>query len=49
MFLEECKYIVKEKKMPEYITDGIEISPDDSKREDSDEENSVEENSSEGN
>ena len=32
MFLEECKYFVKEKKMPEYITDDIEISSDDSGR-----------------
>ena len=28
VFLEECKYVVKEKKMPEYITDDIEISSD---------------------
>ena len=34
-FLEECKYIVK---IPEYITDDIEISSDDSPREDSNEE-----------
>ena len=26
MFVEECKYIVEEKQMPEYITDDIEIS-----------------------
>ena len=26
MFLEECKFIVKEKKMPKYIIKGIEIS-----------------------
>ena len=38
VFLEECKYVVKEKKMLEYITDDIEISPDDSDRESSDEE-----------
>ena len=38
VFLEECKYVVKEKKMPEYITDDIEISSDDSHRENSDEE-----------
>ena len=44
MFLEECKYIVKEKKMPEYVTNDIEISFDDYDREDSDEENSDEEN-----
>ena len=43
MFLEECKYVVEEKKMREYITNSIEISSDfDS--EDSDEENSNEEN-----
>ena len=30
MFLKECKHVVKEKKMPEYITDDIEISSDDS-------------------
>ena len=30
MFLEECKFVVKEKKMPEYITDDIEISSNDS-------------------
>ena len=39
VFLEECKYIVKEKEMPEYISDGIKISYDDSDREDSNEEN----------
>ena len=37
MFLEKCKYVVKEKKMPEYIIDDIEISSD-SDREDSNEE-----------
>ena len=41
MFLEEYKHVVKEKKMPEYITDDIEISSD-SDRENSDEENSNE-------
>ena len=35
MFLEECKYIVKEKKMPKYSTGNLEISSD----ENSDEEN----------
>ena len=30
VFLKECKHVVKEKKMPEYITDDIEISSDDS-------------------
>ena len=39
MFLEECKFAVKEKKMPEYITDDIGISYNDSDWEDSDEEN----------
>ena len=29
-FAEEFKYIVKEKRMPEYITDDIEIACDDS-------------------
>ena len=43
MFLEECKYIVKEKKIPKYIIDDIEISFD-SDRENSDEENSGKEN-----
>ena len=36
VFLEECKYFVKEKKMLECITDTIEISSD-SDREDSNE------------
>ena len=39
VFLEKCNYVVKEKKMPKYITNDIEISSD-SEREDSDEENS---------
>ena len=26
MFLEKCKYIAKEREMPEYITDEVEIS-----------------------
>ena len=46
--LEECKYVVKEKKISEYITDEIEISSD-SDRDDSDEEISNEENSDEEN
>ena len=33
--LEECKYVAEEKKMPKYITDGIEIS-NNFEREDSD-------------
>ena len=48
VLLEECKYIVKEKKIPEYITDDIELSSD-SDRDDSDEENSNEQNSVEEN
>ena len=47
VFLEECKFGVKERKMSEYITDDIEISSDDSNREDSDEEISNRENSDE--
>ena len=30
MPLEKCSYIAKEKKMPKYITDNVEISSDDS-------------------
>ena len=37
MFLEECKYFVKEKKMPKYIIDNIDISSG-SDRENSDKE-----------
>ena len=52
VFLEEYKYFVEEKKpekkMPEFITDNIEISSD-SDREDSDKEISSEENSNEEN
>ena len=39
VFLEECKYVVKKKKIPKYIIDDLEISSD------SDEKNSNEENS----
>ena len=39
MFLEECIYFVKEKNIPRYIIDDIEISSN-SDRENSDEENS---------
>ena len=48
MLLEECEYIIKEKKRSEDITDDIEIS-DDSDEENSDEENSNEENFNEEN
>ena len=44
MFLEECKYVVKEKKIPKYITDDIEISSNDSDKENSNEEDSDEKN-----
>ena len=49
MFSEECKYIVTEKKMPDYITNEMEISSDDFDREDSDKENFDEENFNEEN
>ena len=42
VFLEECKYVVKGKKIPKYIIDDIEISSD-SDRENSDGENSSKE------
>ena len=48
MLLEDCKYVVKEKKIPKYIVDNIEISSD-SDRENSDEENSDKETSDEEN
>ena len=40
VFLDECKYFVIEKNIPEFITDNIKIFADDSNREDSDEESS---------
>ena len=48
VFLEECQYVIKETKVPEYITDDIQISSD-YDREDSDEENSNVENYDEEN
>ena len=39
VFLEECKYMAKEKKESEYITDETEIASDDSDREEFGEEN----------
>ena len=48
VFLEECKYVVKEEKIPKYIIEDIEVSSD-SERENSDEENSDEKNSDEKN
>ena len=44
MFLEECKYVVKVKKLAKYIIKDTEISSDQSNTEDSDEENSEKEN-----
>ena len=45
MFLEDCKYVVKDKKMPEFFIDDIESLSDDTDREEnSDEENYCEEN-----
>ena len=43
VFLEECKYVAEEKKIPKFIIDDIEISSD-SDKENSDKENSDEEN-----
>ena len=43
VFLEECKYVAKKKKMPKYIIDHIETSSK------PDSEHSVEENSNEEN
>ena len=37
ILLEESKYFVKEKKMPKFITDDIDIYSDDSNKKDSDE------------
>ena len=44
VFLEECKYVVKEKKKSKFITDNIETSSDDSDTGNSDKEDSNEEN-----
>ena len=44
MFLEECEYIINEKKTPKYIIDDIEISSD-SDRTNSNVENSNKKNS----
>ena len=48
VLLEECKYVVKEKKISKYIIDDIEISSV-SDRENSDDENSDEESLDEEN
>ena len=47
LFLEECKYDVKEKKMSKYIIEDLEYSSDESDKEDSKKKNSNEENSDE--
>ena len=51
MFLEECKYVAKEKKIPKYIIGNIEVSSDSNKencdKENSDEDNYHEKNSNE--
>ena len=47
-FFEECKYVVKEKQIPKYIIDDIEVSFD-SNRENSDRGNSDAENFDEDN
>ena len=44
VFLEECEYIVKEKKMPQYITENVESCSDE---ENSDEEKYSQKNSDE--
>ena len=49
VLLEECKYVVREKKMPIYIVEDIEISSVEFNKEDSEEENFDEENSKEEN
>ena len=49
VFLEEYYYVVKERKMPENITENIETSLDHSDEENPDGENSDEENSVEEN
>ena len=36
VFFNECKYVVKEKKMSKFITDDIKVSSDDSDGENSD-------------
>ena len=41
VFLEECKYVVQEKKKSKFITDNIEIYSDDSDEENSNEENEI--------
>ena len=47
MFLEQCKYVVKERKMPKYITDNMEVYSSKILVEVSDEANPNKENSDE--
>ena len=53
MFLEECKSVIKEKKIPKYIIDDIEVSSDsdreNSHKEHFDKKNYDKENCDEGN
>ena len=49
VFLEQCKCVFKEEKMPKYIIEDIEVSSSESDKEDSEEENFDEENSDEEN
>ena len=44
VFLNECKFVAKEKKLPKYVTDDAETSSVNSNREHSDVENFNEEN-----
>ena len=45
LFSEECKYVVKEKNIPEYITDDIDISSDENNFDYLDEKSKIDENS----
>ena len=49
VFLEECKYVFKEKETPKYIIEDMEICTDESDKKDSDEESSDKKNSDEEN
>ena len=48
MFLDEFRYVIKERKIPNYIAKDIKISSDESDTEDIDEENSVDKHSNKG-
>ena len=49
VFLEECKHVFKEQKIPKYIIEDIEISANESDKEDSSEYDSDQENSNQEN